>query len=424
MFGPDTPIGRVQEALDAAAAAPPAEGSDPAGLRTFLFKPGHYAVDLRLGPRTSVAGLGAHPGDVTVDGAVRITGRPSRHAAGGAPADAPRTAGGPTTAPVDGGWRDASPTAPVHRMHVRGRLLLAPGGSGLRGGGRIADAPAGPMITVEPVRVGPAAGAGETAERPARVLPQPPLPARADGPPSRGRPFLYVGEGGHYRVFLPGLRHTAAGAGAGGSVGGTPDSSVPIDRFFVARPEDSARAINKALSQGRHLLLTPGVYDLADTVRVKWSGTVVLGLGHAMLRPRPGVVAMTVADARGVRIAGLLIDGHPADSPVLLEIGARRGGRADPRDPASVQDVCLRVGGGRGTGSALVVNSDGVLLDHVGVWHAGACGPEGGERPAVVVNGDGVRATGLFTAGRGTAGEAWAGEDGRGPAASGVPASR
>lgn len=185
------------------------------------------------------------------------------------------------------------------------------------------------------------------------------------------KPYLYVDATGAYRVFLPALRDGGAGSPRlGRSAHGW---SVPIDRFFVARPGDSARALNRALAQGRHLLLTPGVYRLADTVRVKWAGTVVLGLGCATLAPVGGTVPMTVADARGVRLAGLLFDAGQGTSPVLLEVGRSAGGRSDPREPASVQDVFFRIGGaeeGR-PATALLVHSDHVRLDRVWAWHAG-----------------------------------------------------
>jgi hypothetical protein len=62
--------------------------------------------------------------------------------------------------------------------------------------------------------------------------------------------------------------------------------------------------------------------------------------------------------------------------------------------------VFFRVGGaapGR-TGTALVINSDHVLLDHVRVWRAARGGNAGTAAHGVVVNGDDVRAAGLTVA--------------------------
>ncbi len=267
---------------------------------------------------------------------------------------------------------------------------------------------------------------------------------------SRGKPFLYVDGAGAYRVFLPALRGGAVPGGGGPAHGW----SVPLDRFFVARPGDSVRTLNRALAQGRHLLLTPGVYRLADTVRVKWAGTVVLGLGLAVLAPVGATVPMTVSDARGVRIAGLLFDAGPVTSPVLLELGRSGGGRSDPRAPASVQDVFFRIGGadthrstdagrppegaqasrsgsepaGGRAATALVVNSDHVQLDRVWAWRAGqgtgagwaAGGPGRGGCPADPPGRPGVRFHDLPAVARDGAGTQAHAIDGTGGAAQGA----
>ena len=72
---------------------------------------------------------------------------------------------------------------------------------------------------------------------------------------------------------------------------------------------------------------------------------------------------MTVADVTGVKIAGLIFDAGPVNSPALLEVGtpARRT-TSDPADPTTLQDVFFRIGGataGKAT-TSLVVNSDNV----------------------------------------------------------------
>ena len=90
--------------------------------------------------------------------------------------------------------------------------------------------------------------------------------------------------------------------------GATPGRTIPLTDFFVARPSDSVQTINSQLARGRHLLLTPGVYDIARTIAVKRADTVVLGLGHATLTAVRGAVAMEVADVPGVVVAGVTID--------------------------------------------------------------------------------------------------------------------
>src|SRR4029079_479001 len=110
---------------------------------------------------------------------------------------------------------------------------------------------------------------------------------------SREKPYLYSDSVGAYRVFVPAAATDSSGVTW--ASGSTPGRSIPISDFFVARPSDSAQVINRELARGRHLLLTPGVYDLDRTLQVKRADTVVLGLALASLTPTTGQAAMTVA---------------------------------------------------------------------------------------------------------------------------------
>ncbi len=116
---------------------------------------------------------------------------------------------------------------------------------------------------------------------------------RRSSPPTRG---------GSYSVFVPGVRRNSSGTSW--DSGPTAGTSIPIGQFFVAKPGDDVQAINNALSQGKNLIFTPGVYSIDKTIKVKRADTVVLGLGFATLVPRGGVVPMTVADVPGWRSPG------------------------------------------------------------------------------------------------------------------------
>src|SRR5262249_37273892 len=154
---------------------------------------------------------------------------------------------------------------------------------------------------------------------------------------------LYVDATGHYEVFVPAVRRDSSGTTW--ASGPTPGSSIPIDQFFVARPSDGAKAINNALATGQSLIFTPGVYHLDRTIDVKRPDTVVLGLGFATLVPENGITAMTVADVKGVKIAGLLFDAGPVSSQTLLTVGTQHAHKSDPTDPTSLHDVFFRIGG-------------------------------------------------------------------------------
>jgi hypothetical protein len=206
---------------------------------------------------------------------------------------------------------------------------------------------------------------------------------------------------GRYKAFVPDAQRNSVGTtwGSGPAAG---SSSAIDDDFFVATPTDSVQKINAALDRGQNLIFTPGVYHLDRTIKVKRAGTVVLGLGFPTLVPDNGNVALTVADVAGVKIAGLLFDAGPVNSPVLVQVGTWRAHRSDAEDPTTLSDVFFRTGGatpGKATIS-LLVNSDNVVLDDVWAWRAdhgnGVGWTLNTADTGLIVNGDDVTAYGLF----------------------------
>ncbi|WP_374312545.1 adenylyl cyclase, partial [Microbacterium sp.] len=259
-------------------------------------------------------------------------------------------------------------------------------------------------------------------------FPTPPYTTIDETPLSREKPYLYVDDAGRYNVRVPAVQHDSRGVSWADGL--TPGRSIPITDFFIAQPGDSVKDINNALARGQHLLLTPGVYDIAQTIEVKRAGTVVLGIGHATLTAVGGAIPLEVRDAAGIVIAGVTIDAGTELSPVLLRVGKAQGGKPlDAADPITLSDVYFRVGGphiGKTT-TALEVNADHVLIDHTWVWRAdhGIEGFTGGvngddQRWAtntgtngVIVNGDDVTATGLFVEHFQQYNTLWNGENGR-----------
>jgi hypothetical protein len=217
----------------------------------------------------------------------------------------------------------------------------------------------------------------------------------------REKPFLEVDEKGKWSVRVPDFRRKSAGITWHG--GSTPGRSIPLDQFYIAHPgSDTAASINAQLARGMHLLITPGIYDLTEPIRVTRSGTVVLGLGFATLRPIRGRAAMTTADADGIEIAGLLFDAGPETSPVLLEVGPEASKARHQHNPITLHDVFFRVGGA-GVGRAqtnLRINSNDVIVDHTWIWRAdhgdGVGWTSNTSANGLVVNGDDVTVYGLF----------------------------
>jgi hypothetical protein len=181
--------------------------------------------------------------------------------------------------------------------------------------------------------------------------------------------------------------------------------------------------INSELARGKHLLMTPGVYDIARTIEVRRPDTVVLGLGLPVLSAQRGALVLDVADVPGVDVAGLMIDAGPVNSNLLIRIGDRAalGGARRDATPTALHDVFVRIGGpqvGKAT-VTLEVNSDGVLMDNLWLWRGdhGKPGTIGWTvntaDTGLVVNGDEVTATGLFVEHYQKTEVIWNGERGR-----------
>mmetsp|Transcript_6402 Transcript_6402/g.15057 ORF Transcript_6402/g.15057 Transcript_6402/m.15057 type:complete len:929 (-) Transcript_6402:1599-4385(-) len=219
-------------------------------------------------------------------------------------------------------------------------------------------------------------------------FPDPPVSTVADTPIAREKPFLVMVRQGQANnsngkmkmaVFVPSaVANTRGVSWKSNQRTATPGKLLPLEDFLIATPSTLAQEYRLALGQGKHLLFTPGVYNIYDTIRVERAHTVVLGLGHATLIARNGVVPLQTLDAEGIILAGITIDAGPdAVSPVLLQIGNRSQlpsspATSNPNHPITLSDVYIRVGGpyvGK-TNIALEINAHHVLIDHTWIWRA------------------------------------------------------
>jgi hypothetical protein len=262
---------------------------------------------------------------------------------------------------------------------------------------------------------------------PAQSFPNPTYTTLATNPESREKPFLYLDSSGNYNVYVPSAQFNSVGATWTG--GQTPGRSLPISAFFIAKPGDSAKTINKALEKGKNLIFTPGIYNINKTLRVTHPDTIVMGLGLATLESQDGAIVMSVGDVKGVEISDVIFDAGPKNSPALLTIGspiasllpAGRHGASDPNDPTTLSDVYLRIGGAHvgKTSVALVVNSNNVVMDNIWSWRAdhGNAGTVGWTintaDTGLLVTGNNVTATGLFVEHYQKDETIWAGQNGK-----------
>lgn len=399
------------------------------GRYALLFKPGTYnGLNAQIGFYTSIMGLGLTPDDTLINGDVTVD---AGWFDGNATQNFWRSAENLALVPVNGTNRWAvSQAAPFRRMHVKGGLNLAPDGYGWASGGYIADSvvdgKVAPYSQQQWYTRDSQVGGWENAVwnmvfsgvkgAPAHSFPDPQYTTLESTPVSREKPFLYL-DGEEYAVFVPETRTDASGPSWGS---GTPrGTGLPLTDFYVAKPEDTADTLNKALEEGLHLLLTPGIYRLDKAVEIKRKNAVVLGIGYATLVPQGGVTALKVADVDGVRLAGILVDAGSENSDVLVEVGPEGASADHSGNPITLQDVFVRVGGA-GAGLAtvgMIVNAHNTVVDHTWLWRADHGEGVGWDvNPCdygLIVNGKDVLATGLFVEHFNKYDVQWNGEKGR-----------
>jgi len=434
VFTPSMPQSQIQATVDAIAnqQVPNQFGTQRYAL---LFEPGTYGsaanpLIFQVGYYTEVAGLGASPGDVVINGSVDVFNQ--CFAANNCIA-------------LDNFWRSmsnltinvsglsgclgntefwaVSQAAPMRRVQVNGLTSFmdyCSAGPQFASGGFVADSVFTGSTIVNGsqqqfiVRNSNLDGwsngvwnqvfAGDNGA-PAQSFGTPggqPYTTLATSPVSKETPFLYTDARGRFRVLVPELRRHSVGPSWTSST--EKGRSIRIGQFFIASPSTPVASINAALASGRNLLLTPGVYQLAQPIRVTKAHTVVLGLGFPTLIPTAGNAVLTVGDVAGANLSGLLIDAGPVNSPVLMQVGSpgapvKAGHR---NDPTLLADVFFRIGGAE-AGSAtdsLVVNSSQVILDDIWAWRAdhgaGVGWTSNVAEHGLVVNGADVTALGLF----------------------------
>ena len=446
VFDPSMPVSQIKSELDALLAQQ-VDDEMGTGRYSVLFEPGTYGtaeepLDFQVGYYTEVAGLGVSPSDVTINGHVDVYNRcitPNNCIALNnfwrSLSNLTINVAGLADCRSSGNFWAVSQAAPMRRVNVNGNLTLmdyCTAGPQYASGGFIADSRTGTVTNgsqqqflVRDSNIGTWSNGvwnqvfAGVRGAPAQSFPNPPYTTLPTNPASREKPYLYRDSTGGYAVFVPAPRTNSSGPTW--ADGPTPGRSLPLSAFYVARPSDSVQAINAQLARGKNLLFTPGVYDVARSIRVKRAGTVVLGLGLATLTAVNGSVPLTVADVPGVDIAGLMIDAGPVNSPTLIRVGTGRpcSTCSDPNNPTALQDVFFRIGGphvGRASVS-LLVNSHHVILDDIWAWRAdhgtGVGWTVNTADTGVIVTGDDVTATGLFVEHYQKYNVIWTGERGR-----------
>src|SRR2546429_631052 len=292
LFDPSMPQSQIQATVDAIGTQ---QVSNEFGQQRFalLFKPGTYGsvahpLNFKVGYYTSVAGLGLAPSDVVINGSVYVRNQ---------------CFGPGNCVALDNFWRSlsnltinvttpnfgcysgefwaVSQAAPMRRVHINGSTTLmdyctqpsyASGGFLPRSGfdGNVVNGSQQQWLVRNSKLSGWSNGVWNQAfsgvvGAPAQCFPAQqscggPYTTLSTSPVTREAPYLYVDSSGNDNVFVPSVQTNTSGTTWAN--GATPGSSIPISKFFIAKPADSAATINNALGSGRDLILTPGIYNL------------------------------------------------------------------------------------------------------------------------------------------------------------------
>jgi len=431
IFNPSMPLGDIQATVDSIATQ---QVSNQFGTQRYalLFEPGTYGssatpLNFQVGYYTTVAGLGQSPADVVINGSIDVYNQCFDGSCIASDnfwrslSNLTINVTNPTFGCYAGEFWAVSQAAPVRRVLVNGNATFmdyCTGPSYASGGfvadsefegGSIVSGSQQQWITRNSQIDGWSNGVWNqvfsgVVGAPAQCFPVQascggPYTTLATSPVTREEPYLYMDSSGQYNVFVPAVQRNSVGTTW--ASGPTPGSSIPISKFFIAQPTNSAAQINAQLLLGKNLILTPGIYNLDLPLLVTRPDTVVLGIGFPTLIPEHGIVSMIVLPSRGVMVSGMIFDAGIPNSPLLLQFGTPFGASSSS-DPSALQDVFFRIGGaepGQATVS-LSVGSDDTILDDIWAWRAdhgnGVGWTDNTADTGLVVTGNNVTAYGLF----------------------------
>ena len=414
IFDPSQAMSDIQSKVDAIKGG---QNEFAKGRYAFFFKPGTYQVDVRVGYYTQVIGLGQSPDDVSITGAVR-----SKAELGGGNATTTfwkaveNFAVTPTQDNNIEVWAISQGTS-MRRVHVKGSMNLWDdvGSSAWSSGGFVADSKIDGKLNsgtqqqffTRTTDLGTWSGGSYNMvfvgdlSAPMANWPKNSYSVIEQAPVLRDKPYLYLDKDGNYFVRVPSLGKAVSGPSWGGTK--TPSGrGITTGNFYVSKAGDTATTLNAALDQGKHLLITPGVYHLDASLQIKNKDTVVMGLGLATLIPDNGTPAITIADVDGVRVSGLLLQAGGQNSDTLLQVGSAVSTVSHAGNPTSLQDISCRIGGG-GDGTAttcVTIESNDVLGENLWLWRAdhGADADWNGNKSkhGLIVDGQNVTMYALF----------------------------
>ena len=163
------------------------------------------------------------------------------------------------------------------------------------------------------------------------------------------KPFITIDTDGKYSLEVPVAQQDKTGA----DLGSTQLNSIDFENVFVATSSVPVDLIQAKLDEGLHVVLSPGIYHLTQSLTLSHPNQVLLGIGLASLIAPSGLPCIAVkANTAGVRVAGVMLQAAPASASAaggissLLEWGdATNSDQGDAANPGVLSDIFARVGG-------------------------------------------------------------------------------
>ena len=202
----------------------------------------------------------------------------------------------------------------------------------------------------------------------------------------REKPFLFIGDDGEYKVFVPAWQKDRVGVSWSATDMGKGEIQDLIASWYVAKEGDTDVEINAALKAGKNIFFTPGHYALNAPIQVNRKDAILLGAGIASVTLEPTEKntwgCIYADDKDGIIIAGLLMDSFNSTT-YQVRIG-NEGTNADhSADPILLSDITCRVGGVQSKNiqiqASMQINSNNVVGDHFWLWRADHGSQKGGD---------------------------------------------
>lgn len=424
-------MGEIQQLIDSIHTIQTNSNSEFSNNRyAFIFKPGTYHLNIKVGYYMHIIGVGKSPDDVVIKGSVSAVSIQNGKHTGHVLTNFWRAIDNLSIIPtVDATnvWA-VSQAAPIRRVHVLGNMKLFDGASS---GGFMANCKIDGTIFSGSQQqwftrnssfkkweggIWNIMYLGVT-NAPKEDWPNKPVTTILRTPEIREKPYwTFVDE--QYYLHVPLTKFNSTGIDW--DKANVKEKIIPLKEFYIANPDfDNSLSINKALTSGKHILFTPGIYTLSESIKVTRTGTVVFGLGMATLTPEHGNMAIEVSDIDDVTIAGLIFDAAIASSKLLMQVGEISSKVNHRTKPTYLFDIFFRVGGQHETNLAqcLLINSNHVFIDHAWLWradHGNAVGWDKNKSAnGLIVNGNEVTIYGLFNEHFQEYQTIWNGEKGR-----------